>query len=159
MDVAKSTVSIQRTLQWHQGGGHYFGQPKTKHSRRTIPLPASLVQQLREHRKNQGEALLRLGVRTELVFSNSEGTPIMRKNLARRHFKPVLRKAGLPLDLTLYSLRHTCATLLLQAGIHPKVVAERLGHDSTTLTMDVYSHVAPGMQSDATAQLEKMLYG
>jgi hypothetical protein len=68
-------------------------------------------------------------------------------------------KAGLPLDLTLYSLRHSCATLLLQAGTHPRVVAERLGHSSTTLTMDVYRHVIPSMQSDATAQLEKMLYG
>jgi integrase len=47
----------------------------------------------------------------------------------------------------------------MQTGVHPKVVAERLGHSSTTLTMDVYSHVAPGMQAEATAQLERMLYG
>jgi integrase len=62
-------------------------------------------------------------------------------------------------DFPLYGLRHTCATLLLQAGTHPKVVAERLGHSSTTLTLDVYSHVSPGMQSEAAAQLETMLYG
>ena len=58
-----------------------------------------------------------------------------------------------------YCLRHTCASLLLQAGTHPKVVAERLGHSSTMLTLDVYSHVAPGMQSEATACIERMLYG
>ncbi len=71
----------------------------------------------------------------------------------------LLAKANLPDNFSLYGLRHTCASLLLQAGTHPKVVAERLGHSSTTLTMDVYSHVAPGMQSEATAQLERMLYG
>lgn len=83
----------------------------------------------------------------------------MRKNLVRRHFKPALVKAELPANLSLYCLRHTCASLLLQAGTHPKVVAERLGHSSTMLTLDVYSHVAPGMQSEATACLEQLLYG
>ena len=62
-------------------------------------------------------------------------------------------------DLTLYALRHTCATLLLQANVHPKIVAEQLGHSSVTLTMDVYSHVLPTMQTEATAHLERMLYG
>jgi len=83
----------------------------------------------------------------------------MRKNLVRRHFKAALKAAKLPSDLSLYCLRHTCASLLLQAGTHPKVVAERLAHSSTMLTLDVYSHVAPGMQSEATACIERMLYG
>lgn len=161
IDMEKGTVTIQRTLQWHKGKGkgHYFSDPKTKHSRRSVPLSANLVRQLKEHRANQGEALFKLGVRTDLVFSNTEGMPIMRKNLVRRHYKPALKAAGLPADLSLYCLRHTCASLQLQAGVHPKVVSERLGHSSTTLTMDVYSHVMPGMQSEATAQLEKLLYG
>ena len=85
-------------------------------------------------------------------------TPILRRNLVKRRFKPALTKAELPLNHSLYALRHTCASLLLQAGTHPKVVAERLGHSSTTLTMDVYSHVAPGMPSEATEQLEIMFY-
>lgn len=126
--------------------------------RRSVPVPPSLIKQLREHRASQGEALLKLGVRTDLVFATTEGTPILRRNLVRRHFKPALIAAGLPADFSLYGLRHTCASLLLQAGVHPKVVSERLGHSSTTLTMDVYSHVAPGMQEAATAQLETMLY-
>lgn len=161
IDMENATVTIQRTLQWHKGKGkgHYFSDPKTKRSRRSVPLSANLVRQLQEHRANQGEALLKLGVRTDLVFSNTEGMPIMRKNLVRRYFKPALKAAGLPVDLSLYCLRHTCASLQLQAGVHPKVVSERLGHSSTTLTMDVYSHVMPGMQSEATAQLEKLLYG
>lgn len=118
-----------------------------------------MVQQLKEHRAAQAEALLKIGVRTDLCFANSEGGPILRRNLVRRYFKPVLKAAKLSTAFSLYALRHTCATLLLQAGVHPKVVSERLGHSSTTLTMDVYSHVLPGMQADATAQLERMLYG
>lgn len=159
IDLDRATVTIQRTLQWHSAGGHYFAETKTKGSRRTIPLPASLVEQLKTHRASQAERLLKIGVRTDLVFANSEGQPIMRKNLVRRHFKPALEKAELPANLSLYCLRHTCASLLLQAGVHPKVVAERLGHSSTMLTLDVYSHVAPGMQSEATARLEELLYG
>lgn len=159
IDLDKATATIQRTLQWHTKGGFYFAETKTKGSRRTVPLPASLVEQLKAHRATQAEALLRIGVRTDLVFANSEGAPIMRKNLVRRHFKPALEKAKLPVHLSLYCLRHTCASLLLQAGTHPKVVAERLGHSSTMLTLDVYSHVAPGMQSEATACIERMLYG
>lgn len=162
IDMEKGIVSIQRALQWHSkagGGGWYYSETKTKASRRTVPLPTSMVEQLRAHRASQAEALLKLGIRTDIVFATSEGTPILRRNLVRRHFKPALLAAKLPPELSLYSLRHSCATLLLQAGTHPKIVAERLGHSSTTLTMDVYSHVAPGMQEDATAQLERMLYG
>jgi len=162
IDMERGVVSVQRSLQWHskkEGGGWFYAEPKTKTSRRTVPLPSSIIGQLKAHRATQAEALLKLGVRTDIMFANSEGTPILRRNLVRRHFKPALLMAGLPGELSLYCLRHTCASLLLQAGVHPKVVAERLGHSSTRLTMDVYSHVAPGMQAEATAQLERMLYG
>ena len=65
-----------------------------------------------------------------------------------------LAAAGRP-----YDLRHTCATLLLAGGEHPKVVAERLGHSSTVMTMDVYSHVLPDMQEAAADKLERLLFG
>ncbi|HKF93410.1 MAG TPA: tyrosine-type recombinase/integrase [Gammaproteobacteria bacterium] len=77
----------------------------------------------------------------------------------KRHFKPLLKAAKLPDNLTLYCLRHSCATLLLQAGIHPKIVSERLGHASIVLTLDTYSHVLPTMQDEATTQIQRMLYG
>lgn len=161
LDLEQATASITRTLQWHKGKGKgfYFDEPKTKGSRRSVPLPASLVRQLREHRAKQAEELLAIGVRTELVFSNAEGMPLLRRNVIKRHYKPALLAAGLPAHARLYDLRHTCATLLLAAGVHPKVVSERLGHADVTLTLNVYSHVLPGMQQDATAQLERMLYG
>jgi integrase len=122
-------------------------------------LSANMARRIREHRGSQAERLLKIGVRSELVFSNTEGEPILRRNLARRHFKPALKTAKLPTNLSLYCLRHTCASLLLQAGIHPKVVAERLGHSSTKLTLDIYSHIAPGMQCEAANGLDQLLYG
>ncbi|WP_274893662.1 tyrosine-type recombinase/integrase [Thermoanaerobacterium sp. R66] len=71
--------------------------------------------------------------------------------------KKLLRKEDLS-DIRLYDLRHTCATLLLAIGENPKVVSERLGHASITLTLDTYSHVLPDMQKQATDKLEKMLF-
>ena len=82
-----------------------------------------------------------------------------RTHLRPRHFRKVLERAGLPPTLRLYDLRHSCATLLLAAGEHPKVVSERLGHASTAMTLDVYSHVVPSMQRAASEKLEAILSG
>jgi len=79
--------------------------------------------------------------------------------LGTKYFKRVLEKAGLSSTIRLYDLRHTCATLLLLAGENPKVVAERLGHSSVMMTLDVYSHVLPSMQMAATKKLEGLLSG
>ncbi len=94
-----------------------------------------------------------------LVFAAEDGEPLHASNLTARHFKPALKAAGLPQEVRLYDLRHTCATLLLLAGVNPKIVAERLGHASVTLTLDTYSHVLPTMQEEAAGRLEAMLYG
>ena len=75
------------------------------------------------------------------------------KQAARRHFEGRLKKALLPENLRPYDLRHSCATILMEMGKSPKLVAERLGHASTTMTMDVYSHVTPTMQQDAADAL------
>lgn len=71
--------------------------------------------------------------------------PLDLHNLVNRHFKPVLEAAGPPRGIRLYGLRHMCATLLLSAGEHPKIVSEMLGHASIQLTLDTYSHVLPDM--------------
>lgn len=76
-----------------------------------VPPPISPVDQLKTHRASQAAALLKIGVRSDLVFANSEGAPIMRKNLVRRHFKATIRAAALPANLSLYCVRHTCASL------------------------------------------------
>lgn len=162
VDLTKGTVSVQRTVVWRKGGGWYFSEPKTRQSRRTIPLPASVVRALSEHRRKQIELRLKAGAdyqNNELVWATNGGTPIMLRNLVRRHFKPTLKRAGLPSSIRLYDLRHTCATLLLAAGVNPKVVSERLGHASIVLTLDTYSHVLPTMQQAAAEKLESLLFG
>ncbi|MGH9962300.1 MAG: tyrosine-type recombinase/integrase, partial [Pyrinomonadaceae bacterium] len=94
----------------------------------------------------------------DLVFATRTGLPIRGDNLNARDFKEICKRAGLTPTASLYTLRHTSATLLLLAGENPKVVSERLGHSSIAITLDVYSHVLPTMQQGATAKLEKMLF-
>ncbi len=90
------------------------------------------------------------------IFAAENGEPLNTRNLDQRHFQKIRKAAELP-RLRLYDLRHSHATLLLANGEHPKVVSERLGHASVTLTLDTYSHVLAGMQEQATARLDALL--
>ena len=82
------------------------------------------------------------------------------RNLTQRYYVKILEKIGLDNEgFVLYSLRHTCATLLLAKGENAKVVSERLGHSSVKMTLDIYSHVLPDMQQGASDKLESLLYG
>ena len=92
-----------------------------------------------------------------LIFATEAGTPLNRQNLGRRSFKPILKRAGLPEKTRFHDLRHTCATLLLVKGIHPKVVQELLGHSNIAITLDTYSHVLPGMGDEAAGAIENAL--
>jgi integrase len=78
--------------------------------------------------------------------------------LHNRSWKPLLKKAGLP-HKKFHHLRHTCATLLLTKGVHPKVVQELLGHSSISTTLDTYSHVLPNMQEKAVAAMDTIFEG
>lgn len=162
IDWQNGAAIIQRALVWRRkGGGWTLQEPKTSQSRRTIPLPKSVMSELQAHRKKQLEERLKLGQAYEnndFAFATELGSPILTSNLTRRHFKPILKKAELSEKIRLYDLRHTCATLLLSAGKSPKVIAERLGHSTVVLTLDTYSHVLPSMQKDATDELEQMLF-
>ena len=79
------------------------------------------------------------------------------RNLTARSFKPLLERAGLARTVRLHDLRHTCATLLLGKGVHPKIVQEFLGHATIAITLDTYSHVLPNMQSEAVTAMGKVL--
>lgn len=161
IDLQKGTATVRRSVTPRTGGGFHFGEPKTKQSRRTIPLPVSLIKELQRHRIIQLEQKMKLGEAYEnldLVFPTDIGTPQSYKNLDKRHYKPILEAANLE-GFRLYDLRHSTATLLLSEGVNPKIVAERLGHSTIVLTLDTYSHVLPGMQEAATEKLERILYG
>ena len=90
------------------------------------------------------------------VFCNSTGGPLRRTHFHVNQFKPLLATAGLP-AMRFHDLRHTSATLLLAAGVHPKVVQERLGHSQIGITLDTYSHIVPTMQLEAASKLDAMM--
>jgi len=161
VDFDNDSLSVRRALVVKKGGGFIFTEPKTKKSRRSIPISNTVKKALKAHRRKQLEEKIKLGAAYEnldLVFASEIGTPLLHGNLLRRHFKPIRDKAKLP-KIRMYDLRHTTATLLLSAGENPKVVSERLGHASIVLTLDTYSHVLPTMQKTATAKMEKLMRG
>jgi len=161
IDFENKILCIRRAVIYRKGGGFYFTEPKTKKSRRSIPISNSVINALKSHRRKQLEERMKLGAsyqNFDLIFASEIGSPIQRKNFTDRHFKPLLKKADLP-NIRLYDLRHTTATLLLSAGENPKIVSERLGHASIVLTLDTYSHVLPTMQKTATNKMEKLMAG
>jgi integrase len=153
VDLRDGRVSVRHTIT--KSGGHLLlGEPKTAKSRRTITLTAGSLNALRAHRKRQLEEMMqRTGLWQDhgLVFASQAGTFINPTNLRKRHFSSLLKRAGLPADTRFHDLRHTCATLLLGKGVHPKFVQELLGHANIAITLDTYSHVIPAM-GDATAR-------
>ena len=152
VDLENAVASVRRTLT-RSGGKVVFGEPKTKKSRRSIRLTPQAVEALRAHLKRQLQDIEILGDRYQdqgLVFTTNTGAPINPSNLRQRSFASLLKRAGLP-HVRFHDLRHTCATLLLSRGVHPKFVQELLGHATIAITLDTYSHVMPSM-GDATAK-------
>ena len=152
VDMEDAVVSVRRTLT-RSGGRVVFGGPKTKKSRRSIRLTPQAVEALGSHLERQLRDMEILGDHYQdqgLVFTTDTGAPINPSNLRQRSFTPLLKRAALP-HMRFHDLRHTCATLLLSRGVHPKFVQELLGHATIAITLDTYSHVMPSM-GDATAK-------
>jgi integrase len=152
VDMENAVVSVRRTLT-RSGGKVAFGEPKTRKSRRSIRLTPQATEALRAHLERQLRDMEILGDRYRdqgLVFTTDTGAPINPSNLRQRNFAPLLKRAGLP-HMRFHDLRHTCATLLLSRGVHPKFIQELLGHATIAITLDTYSHVMPSM-GDATAK-------
>ena len=137
VDLEARTLQVRRTV--FNGA---VGTPKTARSNRGIRLPEIAVEALRGHPRS-----------SEWVFSSKKGTSLSVHNLHNRSWRPLLREAGLP-HIRFHDLRHTCATLLLSKGVHPKVVQELLGHSSIEITLDTYSHVLPSMGSAAADAMD-----
>jgi integrase len=146
-DVKNGGVSVTKSLE-DIDGALRIKEVKTKKSRRRIKLSTWAAQVI---------ATTSAAERGPL-FTDSQGGYIRLSNFERDSFKPILKRAGLK-SIRLYDLRHTCATLLLSAGVNPKIVSERLGHSSVAFTLDVYSHVLPGMQDMATKALDWLQLG
>jgi integrase len=160
-DLSGNNVSVQQVVQYNRsGGGFYFDKPKTARSRRMIDIPEDLRRRLVDHRRTQNEHRLAMKgtwFNHDLIFPNEVGNPFAINNLTRRYLQPIIDKCDFGKHFTLYSLRHTCATILLMLGENPKTVADRLGHSSVVMTLDTYSHVLPHIQENATAKLDNVL--
>jgi integrase len=133
--------------------------PKTSLSRRQIALTQRAVEAVLRQRARHNEERRALGAAWrdgDFAFTDIIGGPLRRSNVLYRIFKPLLKHAGL-LQIRFHDLRHTAATLMLLQGIHPKVVSEMLGHASVSIALDLYSHVSPTMQKDATGALDRLL--
>ena len=136
-------------------GKTYIREPKTGSGRRRVALPPSLTLVLQQHKLKQQESFALLGktlTDEDYVFCHHDGTPLDPSTVSHS-FAHALRKAGLP-PMPLHGLRHSHATLLLQAGTHPRVVMERLGHSSIRVTLDTYSHVVGGLQESAAQRFD-----
>jgi integrase len=162
IDLEAGTLRVNRQLQrmrkeGDKSGTLVFSEPKNA-SRRTIDLPQRAIEALRNHRKTQLEEKLRASSYEDsgFVFATSKGTPLDAQNIVNRHFKPLLKRTGLP-DKRWHDLRHTCATLLLGRGVHPKLVQHLLGHASITITLDLYSHWIPSMGRHAADGMDEAL--
>ena len=165
VDLAGGTLRVNRQLQRMRReedagkpGRLVFSEPKNA-SRRTVDLPQRALVALKRHRKDQLEEKLGAGGSYEdsgLVFATVKGTPLDAQNVVNRHFKPLLRRAGLP-DIRWHNLRHSCFTLLLSRGVHPKFVQHLAGHASIQLTLDRYSHWMPSMGKHTASAMDEVL--
>jgi len=137
-----------------------FVPPKTAKGRRSLALDRYTVDVLREHRKRQLEQRMALGSGWpghDLVFTRPDGEPVHPDSFTR-WFVQRARAAGLPV-IRVHDLRHGWATLALEAGVHPKVVSEQLGHSTVAITLDLYSHVSPTMAADAVERVSGAVFG
>jgi integrase len=131
-------------------------QPETERSRRTIALPARLVQELRTYRKEQAERCLKLGMgKPELVFPTWDGK-LRNPSHFTKTFSRDVAAAKLP-HVTFHGLRHTHITHLLRSGEPVHVVSARAGHANPTITLNIYAHLLPGQQEQAANKMDDML--
>jgi integrase len=152
-------VHVRATLRYQNADTYFFDPPKTDKSRRRIGLSSTALEALRAHRTRQLEERLAVGVvwrDEDLVFCTPIGGALCGNHFSERDFQALLTRAGLP-RIRFHDLRHTCATLLLRRGVHPKVVSELLGHSTVTMTLDRYSHVLPDMQQAAMEAMDGIL--
>ncbi len=149
-DFQSATVSLQRGVA--DVRGHVFvGDLKRHASKRTIHLPKFTLAALRQHR----ERMRAEGLVSEFVFITKRGGLLRGTNLHMGYFQPLIKAAQLP-AIRFHDLRHLHATTLLALKVNPKIVAERLGHASAEVTLNVYSHLVPGLQDGAVQILQNL---
>ena len=157
VDLDLLSISVNRVL-YKRRGVCEVKEPKTAHSRRRVAMTPKLALFLREYRIEREVISRELGEELaldSLVFAYADGRPLD-PSILSHDFTRIARQAGLE-NVRFHDLRHTFASLMLLRGAKPKVISEALGHSSVAFTMDVYSHIIEGMQSEAMALLDGVL--
>lgn len=157
IDLDNSTLTVRFALQ-RVNKKLRLVEPKTPKSRRVIKLPQVTITALQAHKMNQEQERLladKQWKETGLVFTTRVGTAVDARRLLTKFWK-VLTDAKLR-HIRFHDLRHSCATLLLAQGVHPRIVMDLLGHSQIGLTMNTYSHVIPAMQSEVADRMDEIL--
>ena len=156
VDLEGKSAAIRESAEQTKQGIRYK-EPKSGKAR-VVSLSSTVITELRAHRARQAEEQLRLGLRPNgdsFVVAQYDGKPLQPRTLTHEWVR-ILGKTDLP-RIRFHDLRHTHASQMLAAGVHPKIASERLGHSSIGITLDLYSHVMPGMQADAAEQVDAAL--
>ncbi|MCI1749937.1 MAG: site-specific integrase [Megasphaera cerevisiae] len=158
--VNLNAMSIQVRRSIITGGKlNQFQSTKTKRSQRLIPITIDLTTELTTYKDYQENYARELGDKwinnKNALITGCYGNILSTSNFKSRYFIPVLNRAGI-FNFTFHDLRHTHATLLLSQKVNPKIVQERLGHSTITLTLDTYSHLVPDIQKEAVNALDKL---
>jgi integrase len=156
VDLDLCEVSIIRSIHHLRDGSLIFRQPKTAKGRRMIALTPSTALMLRDYKKNQEVTRLMLGIPLkddDLVFSQVDGKPLLPDTVSHAWAK-AMKRTGLK-HFRLHDGRHTHTSIKLKQGIHPKTAQVRLDHATISTTLDLYSHVAPGLQEAAARHFDE----
>ena len=160
VDLDLGVLSVSHTIS-EVGADVVMGPPKTAKSRRMVFLDRRTLAALREHRQRQRQQKLATGPAWDgghdWVLTDALGGYVRPQSMSYE-WRLLMEKLDLP-TIRLHDLRHTHATLALKAGVHPKVVSERLGHATVGITLDLYSHVVPSLAKDAAEQIMQATYG
>jgi integrase len=154
VDLERGQLSIEESTEQTRDGTR---SKETKSGRaRAVALPLFVADELSRHKVRQAEELLKLGIRISgdcHIVAQEDGRPVQPNSVTHEFVRILGAAADLP-RVRFHDLRHSHATHLLASGIHPKIAQERLGHSSVGITLDLYSHVLPGMQEDAAAKVD-----
>lgn len=159
--IERGLLHVQRTIIRPRGGGWIWSDPKTENSVRDVYFPVAIYHELMNYKARQDEQKRLMGTAyhdNELVFAQPDGEPLERGLLTRTRFKPLLRRAKLPEEFNLYTLRRSFATLATAAGASRLGRSVQMGHADPNFTDEVYVTILPSMQKSVADALENLLF-
>jgi len=160
VELAPGRVNIRQSLHHNKERGYFFKDTKSKYGRRSVTLPSSTIAMLQKLKADTVSSLLLSGNTfsdDRIVFCRDNGNPYS-PNFITGRWNVLVKRSGLK-RIRLHDARHTHASILLKAGVHLKIVQERLGHSSIQITADIYSHILPGIQEQVAEKFERILDG